>query len=150
MTIGVEPVWNDDHAHPIGITYEITASATNQPNTDGSTGVTPGVAIAPNTGKITITDAAVVDNSGDYTVTATVTAGLNSNYVANTATSTTVTVTIAPKPNLNTVALSYAEVTTTAGTANDTGVTPRMGCKFRPSSRGSLHPYCLHPQRAHN
>ncbi len=37
----------------------------------------------------------------------------------------TVTVTIGDKLNLNTVALSYADVTTTAGTANDTGVDPQ-------------------------
>ncbi len=37
----------------------------------------------------------------------------------------TVTVTIGDKLNLNTVALSYADVETTAGTANDTGVDPQ-------------------------
>ncbi len=200
------PTWAGDA--PTNITYSITAQ--NVPGSDGS-GTT--VVIAPTTGQITITDAAVAGNSGAYTVTAT--AGETSNYAHNSTQTATVTVLIASskatiteltleiggnnysinfgagtsakvvlpagtsipnsatvesvtlstgasgltqdatvsinnngvasiritaedgittkeyivtvsiaKPELNTVGLTYAEVTTTEGTANDTGVEP--------------------------
>ena len=51
----------------------------------------------------------------------------------------TVTVTIGAKRNLNTVDLSYTEVTATAGTANVDGVAPGMD-RESPSNGDNLQP----------
>ncbi len=99
--IGVAPVWDVGNPPPVGITYEISG--------DGTT-----VVIDTGTGKITITDGAEADNSGEYTVTAT--ASANSNYEANSSKAATVIVTIA-KRDLNTATFSYDAVATTEGTA---------------------------------
>ncbi len=99
--IGVEPVWDVGNPPPVEITYEISG--------DGTT-----VVIDTGTGKITITDGAEADNSGEYTVTAT--ASANSNYEANSSKAATVIVTIA-KRDLNTATFSYDAVATTEGTA---------------------------------
>ncbi len=115
--IGADPYWETD-APPAAATYEISASTgANEPGTDGSNDT---VVINSGNGKITITDAATTDHSGEYTVT--VTAGASSNYTNGSTKTATATVTI--KLNLNTVGLSYADVTATEGTANDTGVSP--------------------------
>ncbi len=123
--IGSEPAWdtgNTGAPTPEGITYSIDASTTSGPTTDGTEG-TPVVVIDPNTGKITITADAVAANSGAYTVTAT--AGADSNYLNDAPQTVDVTVEItATKPSLDTTAFTYAEVETTAGTANDIGVEP--------------------------
>ena len=111
-TIGVTPVWGANSVPPVGVTYGIS----------GGSGSGTTVVIDTGTGKITITDAAIADNSGTYTVTAT--ADANSNYLDGSTQTATVTVTIGEKLDLNTVDLSYTEVTATAGTANDTGVAP--------------------------
>ncbi len=99
--IGVAPVWDANSVPPSGIAYSLTASTANGPTTDGS-GDT--VVIDTGTGKITITDGAEADNSGEYTVTAT--AGTTSSYLESSTQTAIVTVTIA-KRNLNTATFSY-------------------------------------------
>ncbi len=116
---GVAPAWTGSPT-PTGITYSITAYTGDTNGADGSIGDSPVVAIDAD-GKITITAGAEAENSGTYTVTAT--AGANSNYADTTTQTATVTVSIA-KRNLNTVDLSYTEVTATAGTADVDGVAP--------------------------
>ena len=108
--IGVSPSWAG-YAPPVGATYEIS----------GGAGAGNTVNIDSDNGKITITNAATTDHSGDYTVT--VTAGSNSNYAETTKKTATATVTI--KLNLNTVGLAYTEVTAIEGAANTTGVEPQ-------------------------
>ncbi len=120
---GIEPEWTTSGRPTLaGIIYSIDASTTNAPTTDGTEG-TPVVAIDESTGKITITADAVVANSGAYTVTAT--AGESSSYLKDSTQTFDVTVEItATKASLDTTSFTYAGVETTAGTANDIGVTP--------------------------
>ncbi len=120
-TTGISPSWI--LADVAGIAYSIAEAGTDGPGTDGA-GTT--INIAPATGKITITDQAIVANSGAYVVTAT--AGSTSPvYIEGSTASTTITVRVIEKVDLSTVALAYdneSTITTTFGTKNDDGIIP--------------------------
>ena len=126
-TASISPAWN--LAPSVGITYSIAASSNGGPASDGSNSE---ISIVPATGEITITDTAIVDNSGKYSVTAT--AGITSPLYKNGSTQTAeITVTVSRgKVALDTITLTYSnsEITSTAGNANTQGISPHMEPDF--------------------
>ena len=85
--IGVAPVWTANP--PVGVVAYRLTDYTAGSGADGSGGT---VLIDESTGVITITDAAIAENSGTYTVTAT--AGENSSYLQDTTQTAPITVRI--------------------------------------------------------
>ncbi len=121
-TTGISPSWI--LADTTGITYSIAEAGTDVPGTDGA-GTT--INIAPATGKITITDQAIVANSGAYMVTA-MAGSTSPAYTEGSTALTTITVRVnVGKVDLSTVALAYdneSTITATLGNANITGISP--------------------------
>ncbi len=118
----ISPSWK--LADTTGITYSIAAAETGDsvPTTNGVEGNTINI---DSTGTITITDQAIIDNSGEYTVTATA-EGTSPAYTDGSTATTTITVTV-NKASLSDIALAYdseGSITTDVGTANDTGIRP--------------------------
>ncbi len=122
-TTGISPIWS--LASTTGIIYSIAAAGAEAsgPTTNGVTANT--ISIDQDTGTITITDQAIVDNSGEYTVTATA-EGTSPAYTANSSKTTTIMVAV-NKVSLSDIALAYdseGSITTDVGTANTTGIRP--------------------------
>ena len=118
----ISPSW--DLADTTGIIYSIAAAETGDsvPTTNGVEGNTINI---DSTGMITITDQAIIDNSGEYTVTATA-EGTSPAYTDGSTATTTITVAV-NKASLSDIALAYdseGSITTDVGTANDTGIRP--------------------------
>ena len=114
---GITPTWTpvQDAPPPTNIVYSIAAAAGDDaPTNDGAGNA---VQIDSSTGEVTLTDQAIVANSGQYVVRAA--AGPNSNYQEGSAETTTIAVGISAKTSEEVTSLSYSpsSIDVTIGTA---------------------------------